>query len=178
MSETLKIYKPQETARLSEADLSYLHECYESISGTDQRIPLGTFLMKSVDRAMTQTKPAPSKIEENPEYIQAIANYEAEKLAREKAESELSEALEQLSERTRQLNEAGIIGKDQILLNFSDKLDWLTFVQDIMIIAKHQQYADSYEALITRIISEFKDAGYFKLTEADKEIIKKARNNG
>lgn len=177
MSE-LKIYKAQETARLSEADLDHLHECYESVSGTDKRIPLGTFLMKAVDRAMTQTTPAPAKVEESPEFIQAIANFEAEKQAREDLETQLSEALKQLTERTRQLHETGILKTNQILMDFTDKPEWLTFIEDILIISKHQAYADDYETLITRIISEFKDLGYFKMTEEDKEIIKKARENG
>lgn len=171
----LKIYKNQETARLSEGDLNYLHECYESISGTDQRIPLGTFLMKSVERAMQQTKPAPINVADTKEYQLVVSRMEDEIKARELSEKTVLELNDKLSERTRQLNEAGLVSNNHILIDFSAKPDFKEFVEDILIVAKHHEYAPDMAGLITRIISEFQQAGYFKITPEDVEIIKKER---
>jgi hypothetical protein len=175
--EDLTIYKAQETTRLSEADLKYLHECYEAIAETDKRIPVGTFLLKAVSKAMTQTKPEPAKVEESPLYMQVLANYESEKVAREDAERKLTDALNQLTERTRQLNEAGIVANNHILIDFSAKPDYKTYIENIMGIARKQNWASDMGELITRIISEFQALGYFKMTPEDIQELEKEKAN-
>lgn len=177
MSE-LKIYKNQETARLSEGDLSFLHECYESIANTDQRIPLGTFLMKSVERAMQHTKPMQGKVTESPEYLKLKADFEEEKKRREAAETAALDLNETLTERTRQLNEAGLVANNHILVDFSANPKYKEFVEDILIIARSKGWASDMSELITRIINEFMQVGYFKITHEDEEIIRKERVNG
>jgi hypothetical protein len=170
-----KIYKGQETARLNETDLNYLHECYESIAGTDQRIPMGTFLMKSVERAMQQTKPAPINVTETTEYQMVVSRMEDEAKEREKAEATVLKLNDELAERTRQLNEAGIVGKNQLLIDFNQNPEYLEYIENILIIARAKEWAPDMPSLLTRIISEFQDLGYFKLTDADLKIIKDER---
>lgn len=174
MSE-LKIYKNQETARLSEADLTFLHDCYESIANTDQRIPIGTFLMKAVERAIQHTKPLPAKVNESAEYLQIVNDLEQEKARREAAEKTVLELNEIVTERTRQLNEAGLVASNHILIDFSANPKYKEFVEGILIIARSKGWASDMSELITRIISEFQQIGYFQLTPEDEEIIRKER---
>lgn len=176
MSE-LKIYKNQETVRFSEGDLNYLHESYEAISGTDQRIPLGTFVMKTLERANQVSKPAPLNVTDTTEYKLALERIQNEIELREKSEKTVLELNDLLAERTRQLNEAGIVANDHILLDFSANKDYKTYIEDVLIIAKSKQWASDMITMITRIIAEFQKLGFFKLTEDDKEIIKKQRES-
>lgn len=171
----LKIYKNQETVRFSDADLNYLHECYEAMSGTDQRIPIGNFFIKVLELANQRTKPAPINVTETTEYQLLMKRVQDEKEGREVAENKVNELTGLLAERTRQLNESGIVAKDHILLDFSKNPDYKTYIEDILIIAKSKEYAPDMAVLITRIISEFQKAGYFNLTEDDKETIRKQR---
>lgn len=177
--DSLNIYKTQETLRLSDSDLEFLHENYEEIANTDARIPIGRFLMFAVQKACQVVAPKTSKPEDlamieqlKEKLIQAqrelnIAGQTATQLSLEndRLKQDLADKV-QLIEDFKKDAPAG-----SILLNLSK--DQYTFVWSALQLYKRDRNVQSFEEMFMSIIEAFQGMGYLQFTTEDIEYLKK-----
>jgi len=127
-SEVLKIYKQQETARFSEDDLQFIHDSYEKITGTGQRIPLAGFVVQAVLKANQQTTPKTIEISK-PEDLQQIQK--VNKLLSESKEivsileQRIAELENQPAPEPVQVTTERPLSENEILLNIPEKTAFL-----------------------------------------------------
>ena len=158
MSENNHIYKHQNTARLSEEELTYIDENYEEIAGTPDKISFSKFFMKAVTAAVTSIKPKTKEI------VKEVDNPEL--LAKIKELQDVNEALQQQCEAYKNK----IPPKSAIILNF-DKPEMRKYMWGVLQVSKKMKYANSYEELLTKIFEVLHARGEMTLSKEDVEYL-------